>query len=65
MRFILEIQCDNAAFGEDDATRGIELARILRHTANRLAATGFSAGSTRKLSDVNGNTVGSFELSDG
>lgn len=56
--FTLTIETDNAAFGDtsEDALR--EIARILY--ANRAR---FNAGNTDgKLLDVNGNTVGRWEL---
>jgi hypothetical protein len=55
MKLKLEVQCDNAAFG--DAFEA-ELARILRVAADRIAQ-GADRGNLR---DVNGNTVGAFKL---
>jgi hypothetical protein len=55
MKLKLEVQCDNAAFG--DAFE-VELARILRVAADRI-----ERGADRgNLLDVNGNTVGAFKL---
>jgi hypothetical protein len=58
MKVIIEIDCDNDAFAGD--TKG-EIRRIL--------AAAFAAGNGllrtmdgRKLSDVNGNTVGSIRV---
>lgn len=60
MRFMLEIDCDNAAFGSTDLTadgiseRNAEVARILREAADRIEGGALAV----KLRDVNGNTVG-------
>lgn len=54
--FTLTIETDNAAF-TDDAAR--EVARILRQLAKKLE-DGKDSG---KVMDLNGNSVGSFELS--
>ena len=58
MTIKLEIETDNAAF-EDNA--GSEVARILRHAANKIegwpGANEFAIG----LLDVNGNKVGFME----
>jgi hypothetical protein len=54
MTFTVTICCDNAAFGDDDASqRSHELARILMRLANRL-----SAGRKPTVMDANGNSVG-------
>lgn len=53
--FSLNIDCDNAAFGEDPED---EVIRILGDVVERLRR-GFRDG---KVMDVNGNTVGDFEL---
>ena len=63
--FKLEIATDNAAFHEDeggfahpfywDNGGAAEIARILRETADRVAAGQY----TNKLRDANGKTVGS------
>lgn len=60
MRFTLEITCAGAAFGDSDDDRARELARILRHAAERIEANGYGAGVTRGLTDLNGNARGSF-----
>lgn len=54
--FRLEIQTDNAAFGDTHDERNAELAKILRDTAKRLEQ-GAGAGVIR---DTNGNRVGMF-----
>jgi hypothetical protein len=58
MKFTLAIDCDNAAFGETLDGHLEETARLLRGLARRLEA-GEDYGTLR---DVNGNTVGRFEL---
>jgi hypothetical protein len=61
MKFVLEIECDNAAF-DDDPKR--ELARILHEQAAKLGHWA-GDGSTKwrdHLYDVNGNKVGHAEL---
>jgi hypothetical protein len=53
--FSLNLNIDNAAFGED---RSLEIARILREAADKL-----EAGSTgSQLRDFNGNRVGQFVI---
>jgi len=61
--FRLTIQTDNAAFREDDGTptseaRGVEVACILRAVAAH-AEEGRCVG---RCIDVNGNTVGEWEM---
>jgi hypothetical protein len=53
MKFHLEIACDNAAFEDED-----ELPRLLREVAARLGE-GRTSGRVR---DINGNTVGMYDL---
>lgn len=55
MRFTLTIDCDNAAFGEDDADLFNEVAWIIRKQAEAMDA-GMQPNTLR---DSNGNTVGS------
>lgn len=55
MTFTLTIECDNAAFERDP---GPELARILK----RCAADLRNGEKGRKVFDVNGNSVGAWEL---
>ena len=54
MRFNLEIDCDNAAFGETENECAREVERILR-TLSPYWTTG-GAG----IRDTNGNSVGTF-----
>ena len=58
MRLTLEFSMDNAAFDDNPL---VEAARILREAAGMLD-TGTDNG---KLRDVNGNTVGRFEVERG
>lgn len=52
MTFVLTIDCDNAAFEDDDLEH--ELARILSVAANKV----LQGHREFNLRDVNGNTVG-------
>lgn len=54
--FKLQIETDNAAFGD---FRAVEVARILRQLADNLSTSGDSGN----LRDINGNTVGTWTLS--
>jgi len=59
--FTLEIETSNAAFGDDDRQEKLaEIARIIRLLADRLD-NGQDEG---KVHDINGNRVGTFELTD-
>lgn len=60
MRFTLTIDCDNAAFEDDDS----ELARIIRDVAKRVEGLSTTAAFEGTASDINGNTVGKFEMED-
>lgn len=66
MKFTLTINCDNAAFGDPDdnrhneSTAAIEVSRILRHASVKIRGTGCLGG---RVMDVNGNTVGKYEVS--
>lgn len=57
MKFTAGIKMDSSAFEEQPAT---ELARILRGIASR-AASGETSGVCR---DINGNNVGTWEVSE-
>ena len=61
MKVHVEIDCDNAAFGE--GYHGQEVARILREVADRQDAVDieFYEG---KVRDINGNTVGRVWVTD-
>jgi hypothetical protein len=63
MRFYVEIEMDNDAFGdesEDENDYSHELARILRELAKKVG-DGDGCG---RIRDINGNTVGSFGVGD-
>jgi hypothetical protein len=57
----ITIDMDNAAF--EDAP-GSELARILRRLAKAVDGHDFDPRDSGKLYDINGNTVGSFTVSE-
>lgn len=56
MRFTLDINCDNAAFDDDDLFH--EVARILRDLATKVE----DHDADRNILDVNGNFIGIAEL---
>lgn len=56
MNFHLTINCENAAFGDGNA--GNEVARILRHLADRVENSDLAGGDEFRLMDFNGNRVG-------
>ena len=60
----ITINTDNAAFSNDDGdgkAEGQEVARILRHLANKVDGIGDLTGYVGPCVDFNGNTVGKFE----
>lgn len=59
MKFKLEIECDNAAFGDGMAATNAEVSRILKSLAHSLIIDGYGNGPLR---DWNGNTVGSYKF---
>lgn len=59
MKFILEINCDNATFEGHENTCA-EVRRILLAAASRV----FNGQPDGKLRDYNGNKVGSFRFSE-
>jgi hypothetical protein len=61
-RFTLSIQCDNAAFDGDDNEAGIEIARILEATANKVRDYG-GLRQEKPLYDINCNSVGKYYYS--
>lgn len=56
MRFVVEIDCDNAAFEDEPAS---ELIRILK---NQVLPALRDGEEDRRLRDINGNTVGRFQI---
>ena len=66
MKFLLEINCDNAAFLNDDygtPANGQELARILRDLADTVENLDDVSDFGGFLYDVNGNRVGKATVS--
>jgi hypothetical protein len=62
MEFSMNIECDNAAFGDSGVEQAAEIARILRDLAARLEASGAGPFSGWILRDVNGNRVGTAQV---
>lgn len=60
MKFKLYIDCDNAAFDNNDGT---EIARILRVIAEAVENHGLPA-MYQNIYDANGNKTGSYALKD-
>lgn len=54
MRFVVTIDCDNAAFEDDPSC---EVANLLRKVVRAVEKDGSQCG---RLSDSNGNTCGSY-----
>lgn len=69
MKMTVEITMDNAAFhapSEEDEPMGecgTEVARLLRHLANRVDDCNLPDRTSGMLVDYNGNTVGSWAVS--
>ena len=57
--FQLNISTNNAAF--EDPGGELELARILRDAASSLEAGDWSPGEPKRIRDINGNTVGTWQ----
>jgi hypothetical protein len=73
VRFTLSIDCDNAAFEADDETATFmpgELARILQVLADgyrddsERTRIPLAVGEAGNLRDINGNTVGKWEVTE-
>lgn len=60
--FTLNINTDNDAFDEDYGP--LEIARLLRQTADRIENGDWYPGHTRSILDINGNRVGGFKWGD-
>lgn len=58
MKFLLRIECDNAAF---EQCSGAEVARILRSLAEQIEGDSLECG-IGKLRDINGNQVGKWTV---
>lgn len=55
MKYIVEIRCKNAAFGDTQTDAAVEVSRLLRQIADNVE----SGRHFIPISDVNGNRVGS------
>lgn len=65
MQVTITINCDNAAFGDTDESRGYELRDILESLAERLSRYGFDESyNNLKIRDSNGNTVGQLTITE-
>ena len=60
MKFRLDVECDNAAFGDTDEERNAELSRILHKLAERIGQMAIVVSG--KVHDVNGNKVGDWSV---
>ena len=58
MKFMIEISCDNAAFGDGERECGEELSRILAKLSTDLNSRDVGTWTTMALLDINGNVVG-------
>ncbi len=67
MRLTITIECDNAAFYNEDAQSdaGPEIARILRRYAGEADIHTLVPGDETTLRDINGNTVGQAKITKG
>jgi hypothetical protein len=52
------------ALGNDAMQNGDDIAEALRHTASRVEAGGLETLQSGPVRDLNGNTVGSWEVRD-
>lgn len=59
MFLTIHVDCDDAAFEDDPVA---EIARVLDQVVATLRSQGTETGSTAKLLDTNGKTVGDFVL---
>ena len=62
MKATIKIEMDNAAF--EDGNAGAELARILGELAAKVSRVEITPGRGWDLFDVNGNKVGTFEVTE-
>lgn len=63
MRFKIELEIDNAAFGPHDGfVDGAEISRILRRLADKIEDRRLSNCHDGPLVDLNGNGVGYWEV---
>lgn len=61
-KFIIEINTDNAAFSEMPSNEIIRILKELCETAYHDGFAGMKQSGKTALRDVNGNTVGKFDL---
>jgi len=61
MKFKVEIDVSNSAFGETDEERNSEIVRILKKVIMQLNS---GCNWSLCLKDLNGNTVGHYKFSD-
>ena len=59
MKFVISIDCDNAAF---DPCNGAEVAKILEDLADGLGTNDLSPGDDSVIWDSNGNNVGYWRV---
>ena len=64
MKFVLEVECNNSAFGESPAEKRDELRRIIAEAANALRFIPGEEIRWNVLRDINGNRVGHWFLGD-
>lgn len=62
MKATITVKMDNAAF--EDNGNGNELARILEKAAAWAGSAILSAGDSKNLFDINGNKVGTLEVTE-
>jgi len=64
MKFVVEINMDNAAFGDDPKKKAFELAKILLKLQRQVYESRFFFHSLEDivLVDTNGNTVGTAKV---
>jgi hypothetical protein len=62
--FKFELECDNAAFGDNSIEARFEIARILSELASKIRKDSESLypNSAQWIRDVNGNRVGTYKF---
>ena len=58
MQYVVNINVDNAAFGEDKQERDTMVATILRDLAHTVEGNYFADGFYLTVHDINGNDIG-------
>lgn len=64
MKFTLEINMDNAAFGDIYMEGGVELSRIFVKIASEIQIETLDVGLSDDIRDINGNKVGTWEVTE-